>query len=118
VADGPARLFIDFKGGPAQVAQFLAWLREEDSSLAQPFGMDVNAFPATAEDHEDVAPENVYILTPGTRVLARTDRGETPLLEHPENAPVTTSVTDVQHQAPPRPPVLGTGGGDGGVAPY
>lgn len=110
MADGPARLFIDFKGGPEHVARFLTWLREYEPSLSQPFGMDVNAFAATAEDHEDVAPENVFILTPGTRVLERTDKGEQPLLEHPENAPVTTSVTDVQHQAPPPPPPsLGTG---------
>ena len=110
MADRPARLFIDFKGGPEQVARFLTWLREEDPSLSQPFGMDVNAFSATAEDHLDVAPENVFILTPGTRVLERRDKGETPLLEHPENAPVTTSVTDVQHQAqPPAPPSLAAG---------
>jgi hypothetical protein len=84
MTDGPARLVIDF-ASLAHLRNFVGWLREDDSSLRQPFGADVNAFeyqPGT--DDRGIPDGNLALLVPGIRVPAH--KGE-PLLPVPGEAP-------------------------------
>lgn len=81
-----ARLIIDFgKGGADAVRNVVGWLREEDPSLHQPFGADVNAFVYVPGDDDIECPaEHVFLLVPGTAL----DQHETePLLGPPGPPP-------------------------------
>jgi len=81
MAEGRARLIIDFKSREALV-NYVGWLREDKSTHVQPFGADVNAFVYEPADDIECPEENVVLLVPGHRVPER--EGSEPLLPVPE----------------------------------